>query len=88
MMRHLTLPENLDCYTVDPQDLYDWADTLLSVHLHYGVGKSSARLLAQYARNLARSMECRLGLGSLREASMLERKNHNIYRRIPQKYRW
>lgn len=76
--------ENLDCYSLDPEDLRQFAHNLES---EGAIGKKSKKLLIAYALNLAQSMTHRYK-GELMQAGYLDAKNQDIYNQLPKKYRW
>lgn len=80
-------PTNLDCLSVDPADLRQWASTLRERHHELRVGHCTAYLLCCYAENLARSLILRAE-GFIGSACSLEQKNAALYAKLPKKFQW
>jgi hypothetical protein len=84
---HITLPENLDDYSVDPEDLRVWSNEVIQQHKRLRITRHTAALLATYAVKKAVAMEKRLE-ARVPQAHIQELELENLYYRLPKKYRW
>lgn len=80
----LRIPENLDCYSLDPNDYDVWANWI--VRQTY-IGKRARRVLQQYALSRQHEIVCRLN-GAIFAACLEAIKQKELYEKIPKKYIW